>query len=68
MAAPMLIPGDNGERQWTVITSQWGNLRGHRIVRGREQECLDYYEVEQSVAVGARVNDKHVGVKILVRA
>lgn len=28
-----------GERQWTVITSAFGPLRGKRIVRGREAEC-----------------------------
>ncbi len=30
--------------RWTVITSQFGKLRGHRIVRGRERECAEYYE------------------------
>lgn len=29
--------------RWTVITSQFGKLRGWRIVRGREQECAQYY-------------------------
>jgi putative hydrolase len=29
--------------RWTVITSRFGKLRGKRIVRGREKECLDYY-------------------------
>ncbi len=29
--------------RWTVITSQFGKLRGWRIVRGREDECADYY-------------------------
>lgn len=28
-----------GERQCTVITSERGRLKGHRIVRGREDEC-----------------------------
>ncbi len=32
-----------GERQYTVITSQWGALKGRRIVRGREAECRQYY-------------------------
>jgi DNA polymerase (family X) len=32
-----------GERQCTVITAERGPLRGRRIVRGREQECLTYY-------------------------
>jgi DNA polymerase (family X) len=35
--------GAGGERQSTVITSQFGVLKGHRIVRGREEECARYY-------------------------
>ena len=35
------------ESQCTVITAEWGILEGRRIVRGRETECLRYYE-EQS--------------------
>ena len=34
--------GRGGERQATVITSQFGALKGQRIVRGREEECADY--------------------------
>jgi putative hydrolase len=34
----------DGDGQWTVITSQFGPLRGKRIVRGREDECRHYYE------------------------
>lgn len=30
--------------RWTVITSQFGKLQGCRIVRGREDECLEYYK------------------------
>ena len=30
--------------RWTVITSQFGKLRGRRIVRGREHECEKFYE------------------------
>ncbi|EMI18071.1 DNA polymerase family X protein [Rhodopirellula maiorica SM1] len=29
--------------RWTVITSQFGKLRGCRIVRGREEECWQHY-------------------------
>ena len=29
--------------RWTVITANYGRLRGRRIVRGREQECVAYY-------------------------
>lgn len=32
--------GSGGEGQCTVITAQFGPLSGHRIVRGREAECL----------------------------
>jgi Holliday junction resolvasome RuvABC DNA-binding subunit len=35
--------GREGERQWTVITSTFGRLKGRRIVRGREAECEDLY-------------------------
>jgi putative hydrolase len=33
-----------GEGQCTVITSQRGRLKGRRIVRGREDECVRYYQ------------------------
>lgn len=36
--------GGRGERQCTVITAHRGPLKGHRIVRGREEECEAYYE------------------------
>ncbi len=29
--------------RWTVITSRFGKLRGRRIVRGRETECMAHY-------------------------
>jgi hypothetical protein len=32
-----------GEQQNTVITAAYGPLQGHRIVRGREDECLTYH-------------------------
>lgn len=35
--------GQDGERQSTVITSEFGRLRGRRIVRGREDECEEFY-------------------------
>jgi putative hydrolase len=34
---------DDDHGRWTVITAQYGRLRGHRIVRGREQECARHY-------------------------
>jgi putative hydrolase len=30
--------------QWTVVTSKFGSLRGHRIVRGLERECAEHYK------------------------
>ncbi len=29
--------------QWTVITSRLGRLKGRRVVRGRETECVQWY-------------------------
>jgi hypothetical protein len=42
--------GGRGERQCTVITSQRGALKGQRIVRGHEAECVQYYQ-QQKVPV-----------------
>ena len=41
----VVIYRDDSQAQgrWTVITSQFGKLRGWRIVRGREDECAEYY-------------------------
>lgn len=41
---------DNGtkEAQCTIITAEWGILAGRRIVRGREGECLRYYEEQRN--------------------
>ncbi|MEZ5320211.1 MAG: helix-hairpin-helix domain-containing protein [Vicinamibacterales bacterium] len=38
----VVIHADDGalEGQWTVVTATSGPLRGHRVVRGREAECL----------------------------
>lgn len=30
--------------RWTVITSRFGKLKGKRIVRGREDECVAFYQ------------------------
>lgn len=37
----------DGERQSTIVTATYGTLAGKRIVRGREAECLDYYQRSQ---------------------
>ena len=39
----LFYDGPLEEYQCTVITSEFGQLRGKRIVRGREQDCLEYY-------------------------
>jgi hypothetical protein len=31
--------------QWTVITAGLGKLKGKRVVRGREAECLAHYGI-----------------------
>jgi hypothetical protein len=50
--------GRGGERQCTVITSRFGPLAGHRIVRGREDECLRLMRRrELAAAIGARRAD-----------
>ena len=38
----VVIYGDRGgaDGQWTVVTARGGPLRGRRVVRGRELECL----------------------------
>ncbi len=40
------------ERQCTVITAEHGPLRGRRIVRGREAECLAHYSHRFTQPVG----------------
>jgi putative hydrolase len=45
----------NVEQQCTIITSQRGVLSGHRIVRGRETECEEYYRIHAPLAIGAEV-------------
>lgn len=44
--------GASGERQCTVITSQFGPLKGRRIVRGREEECARYFGASLLRAAG----------------
>ncbi len=36
------------EGQVTVVTKEQGPLRGKRVVRGREKECLKYYKKRQN--------------------
>lgn len=39
---------EGGHGQWTVVTGRFGRLRGRRVVRGREAECLEHYGVQQA--------------------
>jgi hypothetical protein len=39
----LYFDGRDGERQCTVITAEFGRLKSRRIVRGREDECEDFY-------------------------
>lgn len=48
--AILYADGPGGERQYTVISSQFGPLRGRRIVRGRERECLAHYGFLEGVS------------------
>lgn len=41
---------DGTESHWTVVTSRFGQLKGRRIVRGRENECADYYSKLRAVS------------------
>jgi hypothetical protein len=49
--------GAGGERQCTVITSMYGPLAGKRIVRGREEECAQYYRRAIEVPVRQETQD-----------
>jgi hypothetical protein len=35
---------DEADGRWTVITSQFSDLKGRRIIRGREPECRQFYQ------------------------
>jgi Holliday junction resolvasome RuvABC DNA-binding subunit len=35
--------GDREEHQGTLVTARTGPLSGHRVVRGREPECIEFY-------------------------
>ena len=44
--------GPAGERQATVVTARVGALKGKRVVRGREEECAQYYSAQLRPASG----------------
>jgi Holliday junction resolvasome RuvABC DNA-binding subunit len=60
--------GRDGERQCTVITSQRGPLIGKRIVRGREKECLAYYQEKENQAAIATLQSDAQTVPTPVRS
>jgi hypothetical protein len=44
------------EGQRTVVTETRGDLRGRRVVRGRERECREHYREEPAAAVTPRAS------------
>jgi putative hydrolase len=44
---------DQGEHQCTVITSHQAPSSGKRIVRGREEDCADYYQSYKAMSAEA---------------
>ncbi len=46
--------GDHGEGQCTVVTEHQGPLKNHRVVRGREAECLQLIHPPLTGISGAR--------------
>lgn len=52
----LYFDGRGGERQCTVITAERGPLRGRRIVRGREDECLQHYSGSAEAGSNKRFN------------
>jgi hypothetical protein len=55
----VIIHRDAGERSghWTVITSQFGQLKRRRIIRGREAECLAFYHQHPDAVSAAELFD-----------
>ena len=41
---------DHAERQRTIVTEHRGRLAGHRVVRGREEECREHYRALERAA------------------
>ena len=39
---------DDEQAQWTVVTESSGPLAGKRVVRGREADCRQYYDVQEN--------------------
>lgn len=54
--------GGQEEHQATVVTARAGSLAGRRVVRGREPECLDFYQG----GPGPRAQARSVGKPVTV--
>jgi hypothetical protein len=54
------VDGDDREHQYTVVTETSGELRGLRVVRGREAECRSHYARQAHQAL-SRDLDKSEG-------
>jgi putative hydrolase len=48
--------GRDGEHQCTVIAAPKGPLAGHRIVRGRESECIAHYHLNAITTESSRLS------------
>jgi putative hydrolase len=60
---------DGAGQQYTVVTSQHGPLKGKRIVRGREQECLEFYHSALAIRVPLKAREVPPDAKaVLVRS
>jgi putative hydrolase len=48
----VVIYCDDDQRggSWTAITANYGALRGHRVIRGREDECARHYALDAGPA------------------
>lgn len=57
----VVIIGPNHAGPWTVITSQFGPLKGLRIVRGREAECRRFYDRTEGLPAKPRAADRTAG-------
>jgi DNA polymerase (family X) len=56
--------GASGERQCTIITSEFGPLQGKRIVRGREKECREYYGEREIPGAAVRKGVMGPGMRV----
>jgi putative hydrolase len=52
------------ESQNTVVTETHGQLRGKRVVRGREAECLDYYDAKKPESKASTSEHQEVAIRL----